>query len=131
MRARLGEPISWKPVAGIVFCGALAAAMSLLVRGSSIGPALPFMFLLVVIPIAHVWGMLSGIFAAIAAGFSFAVILFPPFGSPFVHNGSDQLNLAFFGVAAVGAARLSAPRDIQSRAKKVSTVSVVSPSRNE
>jgi K+-sensing histidine kinase KdpD len=79
------------------------------VRGDPIGYAVPLMFLLVVIPIAQLWGALSGILAAIIAGMAFAVILFPPFGSVAVQGTMDRITLVAFELAAVGAAYLSSP----------------------
>jgi K+-sensing histidine kinase KdpD len=65
------------------------------------------MFLLVVIPIAHVSGAITGVLASVTAGLAFALVLFRPFGSLHIENLADRLNLAFFAVASVAVACLS------------------------
>ena len=65
------------------------------------------MFLLVLIPIAHFMGLLSGILGAIAAGTVFALDLFPPFGSLAVRDATDRINLILFAIAAIAVSYLS------------------------
>lgn len=110
----LGGLLNLRSLAGICLSAAVAALMSVFLRGSPLGAALPFMFLLVVIPIAHVWGMVPGMLSGGAAGVVFAIILFPPFGSLSVQSGADQLNLVLYGIAALGVAFLSSPRRTRS-----------------
>jgi K+-sensing histidine kinase KdpD len=106
---RLWTYFNPKSLVGITLCGGMASLASFLVRGDSIGYVVPFMFLLVVIPIAHLWGTLSGILAATVAGMAFAWILFPPFGSLAVQGTMDRITLITFELAAVGVSHLSSP----------------------
>jgi K+-sensing histidine kinase KdpD len=109
MLNRFGTQFNPKSLVAIAVCGSLACLLSFLLRGSPIGYVVPLMFLLVVIPIAHVWGTLSGILAAIIAGLVFALMLFPPFGSLRVHDPVDRITLIVFELAALGVAYLSSP----------------------
>ena len=109
MLSRLGTDLSATSLLAIALCGGTASLASFLLRGDPIRYAVPLMFLLVVIPIAHLWGTLSGILAAVIAGVAFAVMLFPPFGSLAVRDTVDRITLVAFDVVAVGAAYLSSP----------------------
>jgi K+-sensing histidine kinase KdpD len=109
MLNRLWTHFNPKSLVAVAFCGGLASLLSLLLRGDPIGYVLPLIFLLVVIPIAHLWGTLSGILAAIIAGVAFAVTLFPPFGSLAVRGTVDRMTLLAFELIAVGIAYLSSP----------------------
>ena len=109
MLSRLGTDFSATSLLAIALCGGTASLASFLLRGDPIGYAVPLMFLLVVIPIAQLWGALSGILAAVIAGVAFAVMLFPPFGSLAVRDTVDRITLVAFELAAVGTAYLSSP----------------------
>jgi len=109
LRNRLGTEFNPKSLLAIALCGGTASLASFLLRGDPIGYVVPLMFLLVVIPIAHLWGALSGILAAIIAGVAFSVILLPPLGSLAVQNTVDRITLVAFELAAVGVAYLSSP----------------------
>lgn len=109
MLSRLRTQFNPKSLLAIAVCGGLACLLSFLLRGYPIGYVVPFMFLLVVIPIAHVWGTLSGFLLAIIAGLSFALMLFPPFGSLTVRDPVDRITLVVFELAALGVAYLSSP----------------------
>jgi hypothetical protein len=57
---RLWTDFNPKSLLAIALCGGTASLALFLVRGDPIGYVVPLMFLLVVIPIAHVWGTLAG-----------------------------------------------------------------------
>jgi hypothetical protein len=56
MPSRLGTDFNPKSWLAIALCGGTASLSSFLLRGDPSGYVVPLIFLLAVIPIAHVWG---------------------------------------------------------------------------
>jgi K+-sensing histidine kinase KdpD len=100
-----------KPLLVVVLCGGLALALSLLFRGGPVKPAVPAIFFLVIISVAHLWGRLASLLAAIVGGLIFAGFLFEPYGSPAVYNAADRVVLLWFALGAVVAVCLSTKPD--------------------
>jgi K+-sensing histidine kinase KdpD len=95
-----------KHLFGIALSAGLAALLCFLVGDIRSRWAVPVLFLLALIPIAELLGKTAGIFGSAAASFVFAVLLFPPLGSPAVQDVTDRVALISFQVIAIGVALL-------------------------
>jgi len=95
----------------IVLCGGLALGLSLYFRDGAVKPAVPAIFVLVIICVAHFCGRLVSLLVAIVGGLVFAAFLFEPYGSPAVHDSGDRLVLFWFAVCAIVAVCLSTKPD--------------------
>jgi K+-sensing histidine kinase KdpD len=91
----------------VALCGGLALGLSLFFRDSAVKPAVPAIFVLVIISVAHFWGRLASLLVAVVGGFVFAAFLFEPYGSLAVTDAADRLVLFWFVVCAIVAVRLS------------------------
>ena len=95
----------------IMVCGGLAIALSFYFHESSVKPAAPAVFLLLIIPVAHVWGRPAGLFVALVGGLVFAAFLFGPYGSVAVRNAADRIVLLLFALSAIAVVCLSRGSD--------------------
>jgi K+-sensing histidine kinase KdpD len=95
----------------IVLCGGLALGLSLYFRDGAVKPAVPAIFVLVIICVAHFCGRLVSLLVAIVGGLVFAAFLFEPYGSPAVHDAGDRLVLFWFALCAIVAVCLSTKPD--------------------
>ena len=95
----------------ILVCSGLALALSFYFRESSVKPAAPAVFLLLIISVAHVWGRLAGLLVALVGGLVFAAFLFEPYGSFAVRNAADRIVLLLFALSAIAAVCLSKSSD--------------------
>jgi K+-sensing histidine kinase KdpD len=102
----------------IFLCGGLAFALSFFFRGGPLKPAAPAIFLLMIISVAHFWGRLASLFAAVVGGLVFAAFLFEPYGSLAVCNAADRIVLLLFALSAIAVVCLS--RNSDTRPKKTS-----------
>jgi K+-sensing histidine kinase KdpD len=100
-----------KPLLVIVLCGGLALGLSLFFHDGAVKPAVPAIFVLVIICVAHFCGRLVSLLVAIVGGLVFAVFLFEPYGSPAVYDAADRLVLFWFAFCAVVAVCLSTKPD--------------------
>jgi K+-sensing histidine kinase KdpD len=98
MRALLG-PTS---LLTIVLCAGVALVMSALYRDHAVKAAVPVIFLLALVPAAHIAGRMASLVVTIVAGFIFAACLFEPYGSLAIRSAVDQLELLCVGFAAIG-----------------------------
>ena len=98
-----------KPLLVIVLCGGLALGLSLSFRDGAVKPAVPAIFVLVIVSVAHFCGRLVSLLVAIVGGLVFAAFLFEPYGSLAVNNTADRLVLFWFVLCAVIAVCLSRP----------------------
>jgi K+-sensing histidine kinase KdpD len=94
----------------MALCAGLAGLPSFFLHDNPIKPVVPLLFLLVVIPIAHLLGTLAAFMGATVASFIFVFFLFPPFGSLAVREMNDRILLISFQVVATGLSYLAAPR---------------------
>ena len=95
----------------ILVCGGLALPLSFYFRESSIRPAAPAIFLLIIISAAHVWGRLTGLFVAVVGGLVFAAFLFEPYRSLAVCSAADRIVLLLFSLCAIAVVCLSRNSD--------------------
>jgi len=100
-----------KPLLVIVLSGGLALGLSLFFRDSAVKPAVPAIFVLVIISVAHFCGRLVSLSVAILAGLVFAEFLLEPYGSLAVSDAADRLVLFWFAVCAIVAVCLSTKPD--------------------
>jgi K+-sensing histidine kinase KdpD len=91
----------------ILLCGGMALALSFFFRGGSLKPAVPAMFLLLIISVSHFWGRLASLLVAMVGGLVFAAFLFEPYGSLAAGNAADRLVLMLFVLSAVAVVCLS------------------------
>jgi K+-sensing histidine kinase KdpD len=91
----------------ILLSGGMALALSFFLRGGSLKPAAPAIFLLLIIPVGHFWGRLASLLVAMAGGLVFAAFLFEPYGSLAAGNAADRIVLMLFALSAVAVVCLS------------------------
>lgn len=91
-----------KSLLAIVICAGAAFASSVLSRHFSGRAVVPLAFLLVLVGVALIAGRIAGLAAAMVASFIFAAYLFEPYGSLFIRNGVEQIELLCFALAAAG-----------------------------
>jgi len=91
----------------ILLCGGLALALSFFFRGGPLKPAAPAVFLLLIIPVGHLWGRLASLLVAMVGGLVFATFLFDSYGSLAVSNAADRIVLLSFALSAVAVVCLS------------------------
>jgi len=91
----------------ILLCGALAFVLSLFFRDGTLKPAVPAIFLLVIISVAHFYGRLASLVVAVVGGLVFAAVLFRPYGSLAMYDAADRLVLLLFALCAIAAVCLS------------------------
>ena len=103
---------------GVGLCAALAGLISLLLHNDPVRSIVPLMFLLVLIPVAHLWGASSCIIGACAATIIFACFLYPPIGSLWVQDTADRIILTTCHFIAIPVAYLSAPKIAYSRGRR-------------
>jgi K+-sensing histidine kinase KdpD len=96
---------------GVGLCAALAGLLALLLHNDPVRSIVPLVFLLVLIPVAHLWGPSSCIIGACAATVIFACFLYPPVGSLMVQDTTDRIILTACHFTAIPVAYLSAPRN--------------------
>jgi hypothetical protein len=80
----------------------VAFAMSMVCRDYAVKAAVPLVFLLALVPAAHISGRMAGLACAIIASFIFSVWLFEPYGSVVIRSTVDRIELLCFGLAALG-----------------------------
>lgn len=100
-----------KPLLVVVLCGGLALGLSLFFRDGAVKPAVPAIFVLLIVSVAHFCGRLVSLLVAIVGGLVFAAFLFEPYGSLAVSNAADRLVLFWFALCAVVAVYLSTKPD--------------------
>ena len=98
-----------------VLCAGIAFGMSILCRNSAAKGAVPVAILLTLAPVAYLVGRRASLVVAIVACFVFAMCLFPPYGSLFIHSKVDGIELLCFGLAAVAVVHFSPGRDAQAK----------------
>ena len=105
--------------AGIAVCAVTAVALTFLLRdGGTIRLAAPALSLQVVIVTALCWGRMPALIGAIIAGIAFALWLYPPYGSIWVHDPFERVVLTVFQLAALCVTRLS-PRAMSPHALRI------------
>jgi len=107
--ADVGLKFNPKALMGVVVYAVLAGVFSYFLHGEQIRSVIPWLFLLLVIPITHLCGRLSAVLGATVATLIFAFFLFPPFGSPAVQDTTDRIILASFQLGALVVAYLCSP----------------------
>jgi K+-sensing histidine kinase KdpD len=91
-----------KFVAGMAVCPIVAVLLTLLLRdGDPIRLAAPAICLQVVIVTALFVGRLPAAIGAVLSAITFAVWLFPPYGSFWIHDPTERIVLALFQLTAV------------------------------
>jgi K+-sensing histidine kinase KdpD len=95
---------------GIGLCAVLAGLLSVFLRDDPVRSIVPLLFLLVLIPVAHLWGASSCIIGACIATLMFACFLFRPIGSLTVQDTADRIILTTCHFIAIAVAYLSSPR---------------------
>jgi K+-sensing histidine kinase KdpD len=95
----------------IVLCGGLALSLSLFFRDTGVKPAIPAIFVLAIISVAHFCSRLASLLVAILGSLVFAAFLFEPYGSFAVSNAADRLVLFWFAICAIVAVCLSTKPD--------------------
>jgi K+-sensing histidine kinase KdpD len=105
----LGFRFNRKSLMGVVVNAGLAGIFSYFLRGDQIRSVIPWLFLLLVIPITHLCGRLSAVSGATLATLIFAFFLFPPLGTLVVHDTGDRITLISFQVGAIVVAYLCSP----------------------
>jgi K+-sensing histidine kinase KdpD len=91
----------------ILLCGALAFVLSLFFRDGTLKPAVPAVFLLAIISVAHFCDRWASLLVAVVGGFIFAAFLFRPYGSFAVYDVADRVALLLFALCATAAVCLS------------------------
>ena len=91
----------------ILLSGGMALALSFFLRGGSLKPAAPAIFLLLIISVGHFWGRLVSLLVAMVGGLVFAAFLFEPYGSLTAGNAADRIVMMLFAVSAVAVVCLS------------------------
>ena len=109
MVASLGFKFNRKSLVGVVIYTGAAGLLSYFLHDDTIRSVVPWLLLLLVIPITHLCGRLSGVSGATLATLIFAFFLFPPIGKLTVQDKSDQITLISFQLAAIVAAYLCSP----------------------
>lgn len=95
-------------LAGVSVCAVTAVVLTFFLRdGGSIRLAAPALSLQVVIVTALCWGRLPALIGAVIAGMAFALWLYPPYGSIWVHDPFERVVLTVFQLAALCVTRLS------------------------
>jgi len=107
--ACLGFKFNRKSLVGVAVYAGFAGIFSYFLRDDQIRSVIPWVFLLLVIPITHLCGRLSAVSGATLATLIFAFFLFPPLGSPVVHDTADRITLISFQVGAIVVAYLCSP----------------------
>jgi K+-sensing histidine kinase KdpD len=102
-----------KSLVVIILCGGLALGLSLFFRDSSVKPAIPAIFVLAIISVAHFCSRLASLLVAIVGSLVFAAFLFEPYGSFAVSNAADRLVLFWFALCSIVVACLSTKPDIR------------------
>ena len=103
----------WFPqnsLTGVALCTALAGLLALFLHNDPVRSIVPLLFLLVLIPVAHLWGASSCIIGACIATVIFACFLYPPIGSLLVQDTNDRIILTACHFIAIPVAYLSSPR---------------------
>lgn len=100
-----------KSLLPVVLCSGLAFGLSLFFREGAAKPAVPAVFLLVIISVAHFSGRFASLLVAIVGGLVFAAFLFEPYGSVAVYNASDRIVLLWFALCAIAVVGLSTRSD--------------------
>jgi K+-sensing histidine kinase KdpD len=95
---------------GVALCAALAGLLATLLHNDPVRSIVPLVFLLVLIPVAHLWGSSSCIIGACVATIIFACFLYPPGGSLIVQDTTDRIILTVCHFIAIPVAYLSAPK---------------------
>ncbi len=97
-----------KSLAGIAACTVTAALLSLFLRdGATIRLAAPLICIQVVILTALCGGRWPALIGAVMAGFTFALLLYPPYGSLWVHDPGERIVLTIFQLIALGITQIS------------------------
>jgi K+-sensing histidine kinase KdpD len=107
--AALGFKFNRKSLVGVTVYTGVAGIFSYFLHDEMIRSVVPWLLLLLVIPITHLCGRLSAVLGATLATFIFALFLFPPIGKPTIRNKSDEITLISFPVAAIVVAYLCLP----------------------
>ena len=102
-----------KSLVVIILCGGLALGLSLFFRDGAVRPAVPTIFVLLIISVAHSCGRLAGLLVAIVGGLVFAAFLFEPYGSLAKPNAADRIVLFWFALCAIVVVCLSTKPDIR------------------
>lgn len=100
--------------AGIAVCTVTAALLSILLRdGATIRLAAPVICIQVVIVTAVCWGRWPALIGAVMAGFTFALLLYPPYGSLWIHDPAERVVLTLFQLIALAITQIL-PRSLPS-----------------
>lgn len=108
-RAGLGFKFNRRSLVGVAVYAGLASLFSYFLRDDQIRSAIPWLFLLPVIPVTHLCGRLAALLGTTLSTVIFAVFLFPPFGSPVVQDATDLITLVSFQIGAIVVAFLCSP----------------------
>lgn len=116
--------------AGIAVCGVTALLLTFLLRGDgTISLAAPVLCIQVVIVSALYLGRVPALIGAVIAGLTFALWLYPPYGSLWIDDPAERVVLTLFQLTSLGVTRIS-PRKLRSaEAPRAPLVSTSDPSQ--
>ncbi len=96
---------------GIAVCALPAAMLCFFLRdGATLRLVAPILCLQVVIVAALHLGRWPAVMGAVIAGFTFALLLYPPYGSLWIHDPAERVVLTLFQLIAVIVAWISPRR---------------------
>jgi K+-sensing histidine kinase KdpD len=89
-------------------CPAVAVFLTFFLRGGdTIRLAAPAICLQLVIVTALFLGRVPAMIGAVLAGFTFALLLYPPYGSLWIHDPTERIVITLFQLAALVVALIS------------------------
>jgi len=97
-------------IAGTVLCAAAAAGTAAVFSEHTGRELLPLVFLAVITLVALYFGVVAGVIGSVVAAIIFAVFLFPPIGSPVVHDLGERSNVGWMLLGGLAISYLFAPR---------------------
>jgi K+-sensing histidine kinase KdpD len=104
---KAGRELKVRYLVVLALCAALACVASFFLRGQPTDSVVPLMFILVIIPIAQVFGTVAGTITAIVIGAAFSVFLFRPYGIPIIYARADWVRLILFELTSMVVALFS------------------------
>lgn len=97
-----------KFIAGMAVCPAAAVFLTFYLRGGdTIKLAAPAICLQIVIVTALFLGRVPAMIGAVLAGFTFALLLYPPYGSLWIHDPTERIVITLFQLVALIVALVS------------------------
>ena len=109
--------------AGIAVCGVSALLLTFFLRGGdSIRLAAPVLCIQVVIVSALYLGRVPALIGAVIAGMTFALWLYPPYGSLWIHDPAERVVLTLFQLTSLGVTQISPPKRRSSEAPRAPLV---------